>query len=60
VAENHGGDVDDITSELDGFSMGMTMDFSDYGDDSISVEPPSDAVDITDEFVAAYQEMFGG
>lgn len=32
--------------------MSMTMEFSDYGDDSIAIEVPDDAVDITDEYLA--------
>jgi hypothetical protein len=60
LAEESGEDVGDMPSELDDFSIGMTMDFSDYGDDSISIDTPSDAVDITDEFVAAYDELYGG
>jgi hypothetical protein len=59
IAEDQGGDAGDITDAMGDFSMDMTMDFEDYGDDSISVEPPSDAVDVTDDFVAAYQDMFG-
>lgn len=33
-------------------SVGFTIDWFDHGDDSISVELPDDAVDITDAFVA--------
>ncbi|MFP3901844.1 MAG: hypothetical protein ACLFXM_13395, partial [Acidimicrobiia bacterium] len=32
-------------------SFGTSIDFFDYGDESISVEPPEDWVDVTDEFV---------
>ncbi|HEX6236277.1 MAG TPA: hypothetical protein VFZ68_03735 [Acidimicrobiales bacterium] len=32
-------------------SFGTSIDFFDYGDESISVEPPEDSVDVTDEFV---------
>jgi hypothetical protein len=35
-----------------GISMTMAMDFTDYGDDSIKVEIPSDAKDITEAFKA--------
>ena len=35
------------------FTMGTTMDFSGYGDESIAVDFPPDAVDVTD----AYREM---
>jgi hypothetical protein len=34
-------------------TMGSTMDFSDYGDESIAVDLPTDAVDVTE----AYREM---
>jgi hypothetical protein len=60
IAEAAGEDAGELPSEMGNFSIGMTMDFSDYGDDSISVDVPSDAVDVTDEFVTAYQEMNGG
>jgi hypothetical protein len=50
----------DVPDELSGFEIGMTMDFSDYGDDSIKVATPSDAVDITDEFASALQDSTGG
>ena len=33
-------------------SLGMAMDFTDYGDESIVIEIPDDAVDITDEYLA--------
>lgn len=32
-------------------TMSMTMEFSDYGDDSIEIEVPDDAVDITDMYL---------
>lgn len=35
------------------FTMGTTMDFSDYGDESIAIDFPSDAVDVTE----AYRQM---
>jgi hypothetical protein len=35
------------------FTMGSTMDFSDYGDDGIAIDVPPDAVDVTE----AYGEM---
>jgi hypothetical protein len=38
----------------------MTMDFTDYGDGSIEIDVPEDAVDITDDFVAAYEDLAGG
>lgn len=47
VAEAAGEDVGDT-----GMSVDMVMDFTDYGDDSIQIEIPTDAVDITDEFLA--------
>jgi hypothetical protein len=59
LAEQSGQDIGDMPDELADFSMGMTMDFADYGDDSISIEAPSDAVDITDDFVAAYEDLTG-
>jgi hypothetical protein len=59
LAEGSGADIGEMPGELGDFSMGMTMDFTDYGDDSISIEPPDDAVDITDDFVAAYEDLTG-
>jgi hypothetical protein len=35
------------------FVVGTTMDFSDYGDESIAIEFPTDAIDVTE----AYREM---
>jgi hypothetical protein len=32
------------------FTMGTTMDFSDYGDDSIVIEFPTDAADVTEAY----------
>jgi hypothetical protein len=60
LAAESGEDLGDMPSELAGFSVGMTMDFTDYGDGSIEVEVPEDAVDITDDFVAAYEDLAGG
>jgi hypothetical protein len=60
LAEESGEDVGDMPSELEDFSIGMTMDFTDYGDSSISIDVPEDAVDITDDFVAAYDDLGGG
>jgi hypothetical protein len=39
-----------------GFTYGITMDFFDYGDDSIAIEFPDhdDAVDVTDSFLELY------
>jgi hypothetical protein len=60
VAEQTGEQVPvDEMSEMFDFEMGMTMDFADYGDDSIEVEAPDGAVDITDAFVAASDDIFG-
>jgi hypothetical protein len=59
LAEESGEDVEDMPSELEDFSLGMTMDFSDYGD-AIEIEVPSDAVDVTDEFLAVYEDLYGG
>jgi hypothetical protein len=59
LADIAGEEAGDIPSEMGDFSMGMTMDFSDYGED-IEIEAPSDAVDITDDFVAAYEDIQGG
>ena len=60
IAEASGEEVpaDDLES-LGSFGFGMTMDFSDYGDDSISVDVPGDdeVVDITDEFVEGYESL---
>jgi hypothetical protein len=41
-----------------GFTYGITMDFFDYGDDSIAIEfpDPDEAVDVTDSFL----ELYGG
>lgn len=47
AAEEAGEDLGD-----GGMSMAMVMDFSDYGDESIEVEIPTDSVDITDEYLA--------
>jgi hypothetical protein len=33
-------------------AMTMVLDFSDYGDDTIEIEVPTDAVDVTDEYLA--------
>jgi hypothetical protein len=60
LAEESGDDVSDLPSELRDFSVGMTMDFTDYGDGSIEISPPEGAIDITDDFVAAYEDMAGG
>jgi hypothetical protein len=59
LAEDSGADVGEMPDELGDFSVGMTMDFADYGADDISIEAPGDAVDITDDFVAAYEEITG-
>jgi hypothetical protein len=39
-----------------GFTYGITMDFFDYGDDSIAIEfpDPDEAVDVTDSFLELY------
>jgi hypothetical protein len=39
-----------------GFTYGISMDFFDYGDDSIAIEfpDPDDAVDVTDSFLELY------
>jgi hypothetical protein len=39
-----------------GFTYGVTMDFFDYGDDSIAIEfpDPDEAVDVTDSFLELY------
>jgi hypothetical protein len=50
---------DDDLDELAGFRLSSTMDFTDYGDASISIEPPDGAVDITDDFVAVYDDLDG-
>jgi len=57
VAEESGEDVGSLDTA--GFGMAMTMDFSDYGDESIEVEIPAgdEVVDITDSFVAGYESM---
>jgi hypothetical protein len=47
VAEQSGEDLGE-----GGMSMSQVMDFSDYGDESIEIEVPADAVDITDEYRA--------
>ncbi|HEX6424795.1 MAG TPA: hypothetical protein VFZ79_15035 [Acidimicrobiales bacterium] len=47
AAEAAGEDIGDT-----GMSVDMVMDFTDYGDDAIQIEIPTDAVDITDEFLA--------
>ena len=36
-------------------STDISIDFADYGDDSIAVEVPADAVDVTDSFLALEQ-----
>jgi hypothetical protein len=59
LAGDSGADVGEVPEELGDFSSGMTMDFADYGADDISIEAPGDAVDITDDFVAAYEEITG-
>lgn len=57
IAESQGEDPGEI-AEMGGVGMTMSMDFSDWGDDSISVEAPtSDVVDITDDFVQGYEAM---
>lgn len=58
VAEESGEDL----AELDGLgdmSFGTTIDFSDYGDDSISVDVPTgdEVVDITDSFVTGFESL---
>lgn len=35
---------------LEEFVLGTTMDFSDYGDDSIVIEFPTDAIDVTETY----------
>lgn len=60
LAEENGEDLGDMPSELEDFSVGMTMDFTDYGDSSIEISPPDDSIDITDDFVAAYEDLGGG
>lgn len=60
IAESSGEDIpEEDLAELGGFGFGMTMDFTDYGDDSITVEVPSgdEVVDITDEFVEGYESL---
>ena len=47
VAEQLGEDIGDF-----GVSMTMSMDFTDYGDESIEIEVPEASVDITDEYLA--------
>ena len=42
--------------EEGGLTMTMTMDFTDYGDDTIAIEVPTDAVDVTDEFRALVED----
>jgi hypothetical protein len=59
LAEDSGADIGEMPGELGDFSVGMTMDFTDYGADDISIETPGDAVDITDDFVAAYEDLTG-
>lgn len=49
----------DEVSEMLDFEMGMTMDFTDYGDDSISIEAPAESTDITDEFLAVSDQIYG-
>jgi hypothetical protein len=51
------GSSDDLGGDApDEFSYGFTMDFLDYGDDSILIELPDadDAVDVTDAFLETY------
>lgn len=36
--------------EAGGASMSMSMDFSDYGDSSIAIQPPANATDVTAKF----------
>lgn len=61
AAEAAGEDLDDmdIGSEMASFEVGMTMDFTDYGDASIQVEVPTgdDVVDITQDFVEGYESL---
>lgn len=61
AAEEAGEDIDDmdIGSEMDAFEFGMTMDFTDYGDESIEVTVPSgdEVVDITEDFVEGYESL---
>jgi hypothetical protein len=47
VAEQEGEDLGDVA-----MSMTMAMDFSDYGAESIEIDVPHEAVDITDEYLA--------
>ena len=47
VAELEGEDLGDFA-----MSVTMAMDFSDYGAQSIEIDVPDDAVDITDEYLA--------
>jgi hypothetical protein len=50
LSDDLGGDVPDE------FAYSFTMDFFDYGDDSIAIEPPDpdETVDITDAFLEVY------
>jgi hypothetical protein len=51
IAEQAGEDVADV-----GMTIAMVMDFTDYGDETIEIEIPADAVDITDEFLALQEQ----
>lgn len=46
----------DEQMEEGGLTITMTMDFTDYGDDTIAIEVPTDAVDVTDEFRALVED----
>jgi hypothetical protein len=59
MADMAGEDAGDIPSEMGDFSVGMTLDFSAYGED-IEITIPSDATDITDEFVEFFEETVSG
>jgi hypothetical protein len=39
-----------ISDQIEGFTMGTTMDFSGYGEDVEIETPPADAVDVTDVY----------
>ncbi len=54
IAESAG--LTDGTETLDAFSYGITMDFFDYGEDSIAIELPDEggSVDITETFLELY------
>ena len=58
VTEESGQDFAELDA-LGDMSFGTTIDFSDYGDESISVDVPAgdDVVDITDSFVSGFESL---